>query len=148
MAARKRPTKDEADAAELDRRNTALAAALGPNETTSLTPDREAQFQQWAKQNQIHDVDHPDSHYDYRGYWNQYSDQPHQQGTHFTDEFKQHGHPTFSGESNYSKSFADGGHWEYGPGNAERVVPTAPEAKPPDLTALDEAYRRMRMEQQ
>lgn len=148
MAARKRPpTQDEADLAELERKNAALQATLGTSETTRLSPERETQFQQWARTNNIRDVDHPDSHYDYRGYFNQYGDQPHQQGTHFTDEFKQHGHPTFSGESNYSKSFADGGHWEYGPGNTERVVPTAPEVKPPDLTALDEAYRRMRMQQ-
>lgn len=96
-----------------------LRALMGGNhtpmfdETTKLTPDKEAAFQEWAKQNNINDVDHPDSHYDYRGYWNQYGAQPHQQGTHFTDEYKQHGHPTFSAESNYSQGPRDGGNWTY-----------------------------------
>ncbi len=144
MAARKK-NRDEADAAELDRVNTALETSLGGRETTDLG-DREGEFQAWAKKNNIRDVDHPDSFYDYRGYWNQYGSRPHQQGTHFTDEFKQHGHPAFSGESNYSKSFADGGHWEYGPGNEEHVAPTAPELKQPDLSELDEAYRRKQRE--
>lgn len=140
MAARKK-SQDESDVEELNRVNMALATSLSGKETTDLG-DRETQFQDWAKRNNIRDVDHPDSHYDYRGYYNQYGNDPHQQGTHFTDEFKQHGHPTFSGESNYSKNFADGGHWVYGPGNEEHVEATAPVLKQPDLSALDEAYRR------
>lgn len=138
--------QEAADAAELDRINAALEASMSDKETTALDPEREAQFQDWAKRNRVMDVDHPDSHYDYRGYWNEYGSQPHQQGAHFTDEFKQHGHPYFSSESNYSKSFTDGGHWEYGPRNEEHVAPTAPELKQPDLSALDEAYRRRQKE--
>ena len=141
MAARKK-SQAELDAEELDRVNAALEASLSGTETTKLSAEREADFQRWAKQNRINDVDHPDSYYDYRGYWNKYGNQPHQQGAHFTDEFKQHGHPAFSEESNYAKGFDDAGHWEYGADGSERVVPTAPTVKQPDLTELDAAYER------
>lgn len=93
----------------------ALSGQHGPmfDETTKLDPGQEAAFQDWARSNKLNDVDHPDSHYDYRGYYQKYGTQPHQQGTHFTDEYKQHGHPTFSVESNYSKGPNDGGNWTY-----------------------------------
>jgi hypothetical protein len=82
------------------------------SERTSLTPAEEAAFQSWARANQITDVDHPDSHYDYRGYFKEHGAQPIQFGVdHFTDTYKQHGHPTFSQESQYSTGAADGGRW-------------------------------------
>ena len=57
-------------------------------------------------------MDHPDSHYDYRGYWKQYGNAPIRFGIdHFTDTYKQHGHPTFSQESQYSRGPMDGGMW-------------------------------------
>lgn len=83
----------------------------GEAETTKLNPNEEAQFQEWAKTNGITDVDHPDSHYDYRGYWQQTKGAPHQAGDHFPDTYKQHGHPTFSTESKYSRGSSDGGTW-------------------------------------
>lgn len=103
------------------------------SETTQLSPEQESAFQGWAKKNKIGDVDHPDSHYDYRGYFKEYGSQPHQQGAHFTDEFKQHGHPTFSIESNYSKGFDDGGYWEGDKYNKT----AAPDRRPIDTDALD-----------
>jgi hypothetical protein len=86
-------------------------------EVTPLTPPEEVQFQQWAKANGIKDVDHPDSRYDYRGYWKDVALQGGNQtkeyadGLHFTDRYKQHGHNTFSTESRYSQGEGDGGNW-------------------------------------
>lgn len=83
------------------------------NETTSLNSNEEPKFQEWIKSNNITDLDHPDSHYDYRGFWKEnpgfQKSNPEQ---HFTDKFKQHGHPSFSRESQYSKGENDGGKWE------------------------------------
>ena len=85
--------------------------AAGP-EVTLLTPSEELRFQRWAQANQIRDVDHPDSYYDYRGYWKEYGDRPIRFGVdHFTDTYKQHGHPRFSTESKYSRGLQDGGRW-------------------------------------
>lgn len=80
-------------------------------ETTELSPEQEKAFQAWAAQNKIQDVDHPDSYYDYRGFWQAYPEFKHRPGEHFTDEFKQHGHPTFSNESNYYNGGQDAGYW-------------------------------------
>jgi hypothetical protein len=82
-------------------------------DTTVLTPADEAAFQAWARANRIPDVDHPDSHYDYRGFWKATAGAPHPPGSdaHFPDTFKQHGHPTFSQESQYSQGAWDGGKW-------------------------------------
>lgn len=83
-----------------------------PNETTQLTPLEQALFQKWISDNKIPDVDHPDSHYDYRGFFKQEGPKPVRFGIdHFTDTFKQHGHPTFSQESKYSRGPSDGGMW-------------------------------------
>jgi hypothetical protein len=95
---------------------TALIQGLitsAPKETTVLTPGDEYQFRLWAAQNALRDVDHPDSHYDYRGFWKATQGAPHQPGgaQHFPDTFKQHGHPTFSVESQYSRGLQDGGRW-------------------------------------
>src|SRR5262245_53424086 len=81
------------------------------DETTQLTPDEEAQFQQWVRANKITDLDHPDSHYDYRGFWKANPNFSRAPGQHLTDQFKQHGHPTFSQESQYSRGAWDGGMW-------------------------------------
>jgi hypothetical protein len=84
-----------------------------PQDTTNLSPDDEARFQAWARTNGLQDVDHPDSHYDYRGFWQATGGAPHAPGSemHFPDTFKQHGHPTFSQESQYSRGPWDGGMW-------------------------------------
>src|SRR5574343_90448 len=101
-------------------------------ETTQLTPRVELQFQLWARANYIIDVDHPQSYYDYRGYWKQIASQGAQatkmydDGLHFTDQFKQHGHPTFSVESGYSAGPFDGGRW-----NGEDFVPWGADALAP-----------------
>lgn len=95
-------------------------------EVTTLTPAQERTFLQWISENKITDLDHPKSFYDYRGYWKdvaskgvdqrkQYDD-----GLHFPDTYKQHGHPTFSVESKYSAGPDDGGRW-----NGETYVPQA-----------------------
>ena len=93
-------------------------------EVTRLSVKDELRFQAWAHRNGITDVDHPDSHYDYRGYWRSVKGADHPRGKHFPDTFKQHGHPTFSVESKYSRGPNDGGHWmgeTFIPQGAERA---------------------------
>jgi hypothetical protein len=81
-------------------------------ERTALSPPDEAAFRAWAAANKIADVDHPDSHYDYRGYFKEHGAKPVRFGVdHFTDRYKQHGHPSFSQESQYSTGPSDGGMW-------------------------------------
>ena len=88
-------------------------------EITRLSPQEEAAFQAWAKANGITDVDDPRSRYDYRGYWKERGSAPVKFGVdHFTDTYKQHGHPTFSVESQYSAGSHDGGRW-----NDEQFIP-------------------------
>lgn len=83
-----------------------------PRERTVLSPSDEARFRMWALQNRITDVDAPDSYYDYRGYWKENGDRPVRFGVdHFPDKYKQHGHPGFSVESQYSRGLFDGGQW-------------------------------------
>jgi hypothetical protein len=87
------------------------------SEQTQLSPAEERAFQAWARKNGIRDVDAPESRYDYRGYWKNVAsgggDQTKQydDGLHFPDTYKQHGHPTFSIESQYSAGPFDGGRW-------------------------------------
>lgn len=81
-----------------------------PAEITPLSPLEEALFQKWVAKNNLTDVDNPDSHYDYRGFFK--SAQAHAPGSHYPDTFKQHGHPTFSDESQYATQFdPSGGVW-------------------------------------
>jgi hypothetical protein len=82
-------------------------------EITPLSPQDEVAFRAWAHANRIENYDHPDAHYDMRGFWKATSGAPHPPGReqHFPDTFKQHGHPTFSQESQYSAGAADGGQW-------------------------------------
>lgn len=81
-------------------------------ETTRLSPSDELAFRVWALKNGITDMDQPQSHYDYRGYWKANGNAPIRFGVdHFTDTYKQHGHPTFSVESQYSRGLQDGGQW-------------------------------------
>jgi hypothetical protein len=111
-----------------------LPAAPNPDETTTLPPPYERAFQQWAQASGITDVDHPDSHYDYRGLFLAVKGQPIPVSAdrHFPDTFKQHGHPTFSIESQYSHGPDDGGRWL----GDQFVAPgtTAP-GQPPIVTA-------------
>lgn len=81
-------------------------------DVTKLSPTEEAAFQAWVRANKITDVDVPESHYDYRGYWKEFGNKPIRFGVdHFTDTYKQHGHPTFSQESKYSSGPSEGGMW-------------------------------------
>ena len=87
-------------------------------EDTPLTADEEREFRSWALFNGVRDVDHPESHYDYRGYWKKVARSGQDQrkayddGLHFPDTYKKHGHPTFSVESQYSTGPGDGGRWD------------------------------------
>src|SRR3990167_2771742 len=83
-------------------------------ETTLLSPIEEQLFKSWTKANGIEDVDAPESSYDYRGFFKTTNGAVHPPGSveHFPDTFKQHGHPTFSIESIYSKGAHDGGMWQ------------------------------------
>ncbi len=78
---------------------------------TFLSPEEEGAFRLWALQNQIGDLDHPNSHYDYRGFWKRTAGAPHMMGDHFPDTFKLPTHPTFSQESQYSTGPSQGGMW-------------------------------------
>lgn len=80
------------------------------DETTPLPPGREREFADWLRRNNVRDLDHPDSHYDYRGAFLAGVGRG-ARDAHFPDTFKQHGHPTFSVESKYSSGPGDGGHW-------------------------------------
>ncbi|HYQ03722.1 MAG TPA: hypothetical protein VER96_33845 [Polyangiaceae bacterium] len=90
-------------------------------EVTRLKPEQEAGFRQWLKTNNVRDLDHPDSHYDYRGAYLAGEGRGADSG-HFTDRFKQHGHPTFSTQSQYSAGPKDGGDWV-----GETYLPEAPQ---------------------
>lgn len=96
------------------------------SENTALSPAEEQQFRAWAGSNGITDVDHPNAHYDYRGFWKETGGKPVRYGVdHFPDTYKQHGHPTFSVESRYSSGPNDGGHW-----SGEQYVPQASRPDP------------------
>jgi len=93
--------------------------------TTTLSPHDESLFQQWVTEADILDVDHPQSFYDYRGYWRDVVAAGRDETAigadrqrHFPDTYKQPGHPTFSVESQYSQGPNDGGRWA-----GERFIP-------------------------
>lgn len=79
-------------------------------ETTPLSREEEAQFQQWVAANRTPDVDNPLHHYDYRGLWKakgqpggRYETGAFTYGVdHFPDTWKRSTHPTFSAESIYA----------------------------------------------
>jgi hypothetical protein len=110
-----------------------------PSERTPLTPNEEAQFQQWVLDNKIPDVDNPDSHYDYRGFWRSTRGAAHPPGSalHFPDTFKQHGHPTFSVESQYSRGLQDGGRWL---SDDVQMGPPEPSHSPDDSLSVLKAF--------
>ncbi len=90
------------------------------DEVTPIPAGQEPAFEQWLRRNNVRDLDHPDSHYDYRGAFLAGLGRGGETG-HFPDTFKQHGHPTFSVESRYSKGPGDGGSWD-----GERFMPGKP----------------------
>lgn len=77
-----------------------------PTEKTNLSPLEEALFKKWVADKKIGDSDSPESFYDYRGYWKDIASKGddatkmYDDGLHFTDKYKQHGHPTFSRNHN------------------------------------------------
>lgn len=106
------------------------------SERTVLPADQEARFQRWALANGITDVDQPQSYYDYRGYWKEFGDKPIAFGKdHFSDTYKQHGHPTFSQESQYSRGPSDGGMWL----NDDTLL-----TQPPMAVSHSDPYQRIR----
>lgn len=80
-------------------------------ELTAIPTEREPDFRDWVQRNQIQDLDHPDSHYDYRGAFMAGVDRDPVSG-HWPDQWKQHGETTFSDQSQYSRGPGDGGTWE------------------------------------
>lgn len=86
-------------------------------EKTNLSPEQERAFREWIARNGITDLDSPQSRYDYRGYWKDVASKggdqtkAYEDGLHFPDTYKQHGHNTFSQESKYSQGMYDGGRW-------------------------------------
>lgn len=92
------------------------------NYKTKLTQEEEQQFLNWYKtvaltNNLDPNPDHPDHHYDYRGFWKNSSYQDRFAislmgwDKHFPDTYKTPLHPTFSDQSIYSNEFMKGGHW-------------------------------------
>lgn len=112
-----RPTEAESNARIDESLKTGGNQLMG-EETTTLDPTEEKAFQAWAKKNGIADANDPQAHYDYRGFWLQSKGAAHRRGDHFPDTFKQHGHETFSEESQYSTGAGDGGRW-----NGESFAP-------------------------
>jgi hypothetical protein len=95
-----------------------------PKEVSAIPADREADFQSWVERNRITDLDHPDSHYDYRGAYLAGVDRG--EAGHWPDTFKQHGHPTFSVESQYAQpGDTEAGHWD-----GEHFIPAPRRARP------------------
>ena len=116
------------------------------SEQTPLTPLEEQQFRIWAAMNGIKDVDAPEAFYDYRGFWKQTQGAPHAPGSeqHFPDTFKQHGHPTFSVESQYSAGPFDGGRWlgeSFVPNGADALMNSRGQSRV-DIAAAIEALAK------
>lgn len=93
-----------------------LKKRLPPSETTKLDPLQEALFLRWIDHNKdapgIRGWEEPDTFYDIRGFWNDKEALGQwKPGDHGPDIYKQHGHPTFSVESKYSRGLQDGGQW-------------------------------------
>jgi hypothetical protein len=112
-------------------------------ETTKLNPLQEELFKRWALENAVSDVDAPESHYDYRGFWQQ-NKGPHKQDEHYPDTFKQHGHPTFSVESKYSTGPGDGGRWigeKFVPPGADFLVNSRGQSRLPAEELLNTLFR-------
>lgn len=115
-----------------------VASHAPTTETTYLTPPENINFNNWINQNKIKDLDDPESHYDYRGYWKDIASKgqnateinPVDHLLHYTDTYKQHGHPTFSSESQYSRGLQDGGRWI---DNSLVAPPTPSHAPTPEL---------------
>lgn len=95
---------------------------MAQQEITPLTPAEEDAFRRWLNASRITDASEPDAFYDYRGLFKELKGAPVPVTTdrHFPDTYKQHGHPTFSVESQYSRGPTDGGRWE-----GDRYVPAA-----------------------
>ncbi len=89
-----------------------------PADTTILSPAEEVLFQRWIKENidsrtpGFQGWEEPDSKYDMRGFFHDKEALSQwKPGDHGPDTYKQHGHPTFSVESKYSRGLQDGGQW-------------------------------------
>lgn len=151
MPSQKKPPESGEDVTDLmnvkpgdDVTNLMNAASSNDQFTTKLTPEEEPKFQQWIKKNNITDLDHPNSHYDYRGFWRENPNFQHKPGEHFTDKFKQPGHPTFSVESKYAAGRTDAGSW-----NGDTFIPpdqssesTTPQVgEPQDDSFLTRAWK-------
>lgn len=84
------------------------------DETTHLSPAQEAAFLEWVQQNKSAPGvgTFEDAPYDMRGFWQDKKARGSwTPGEHFPDTYKQHGHPSFSVESKYSRGLQDGGQW-------------------------------------
>lgn len=98
----------------IEQPNITQKPALPNHEETHLPPLEEVLFRQWVIANKLDDeVKNPESAYDYRAFWKASNGALHSPAakSHFPDTFKQHGHETFSVESQYSKGPQDGGMW-------------------------------------
>ena len=91
---------------------------VGGAYTTPIPHKRAGAFAEWLRRNNVTDLDHPLSFYDYRGAFLA-GVEPGTDG-HYPDTFKQPGHPTFSVESKYAtgKNAPMAGRWK-----GERFIP-------------------------
>lgn len=105
------------------------------NEVTVLDRFEDKLFRSWAKREGIN-YDNPKSFYDYRGYFKNVVLQGRdervwtKEGWHYPDTYKQHGHPTFSTQSIYSRGPNDGGFWV-----GENFVPAAQRRRIPPVVS-------------
>jgi hypothetical protein len=95
-----------------------------PRDTTPLTPAAEKKFRAWTRQMGVTDADEPNAFYDYRGAYK--AGVKPGADRHWPDTFKQHGHPTFSNESQYAGE-GEGGAWA----PDGRFLPPLPRSLPP-----------------
>lgn len=106
---------------------------------TQLTPEEEAQFQQWAeatgRSNDTLD-------YDLRGAWKA-GIRPNQRG-HLPDTYKKPNHPTFSSESQYSNPDMSGGEWVPGATKDSWVFQASPyNMSQHSIQDLEDYFRRV-----
>lgn len=86
-------------------------------EISTIPTAREQEFRSWLKRNNVRDLDAPRAFYDYRGAF--LAGVNRGKGGHWPDTFKQHGHPTFSVESQYAlPNDPQAGRW-----NGDKYIP-------------------------
>jgi hypothetical protein len=83
---------------------------LAWDEITPVPENLQPAFRRWLQENGVTPEDAARSAYDYQGAF--LAGVTRDVGGHFPDRFKQHGHESFSQESQYSRGVGDGISWD------------------------------------